>query len=52
MTILLKILSYSWLVLCAAVTLTEYGFIWAAEGDSAVDSTFRGRGAFSAIGLG
>ena len=36
MTILLKILGYSWLVLSAAATLIVYGFIWILEGHRAV----------------
>ena len=52
MTIALKILGYSWLVLSAAVSLILYGFIWIVEGHRAVASTFLGGGAFSSIGLG
>ena len=52
MTIVLKILGYSWLVLSAAVSLILYGFIWIVEGHRAVASTFLGGGAFSSIGLG
>ena len=52
MAILLKILGYSWLVLCAAAILIVYGFIWMVEGHRAVASTFLGGGAFSSIGLG
>ena len=52
MTILLKILGYSWLVLSAGATLIVYGFIWILEGHRAVASTFLGGGAFSSIGLG
>jgi hypothetical protein len=52
MTILLKILGYSWLVLSAAVSLIVYGFIWMLEGHRAVASTFLGGGAFSSIGVG
>ena len=52
MTILLKILGYSWLVLSAAAALIVYGFIWMVEGHRAVASTFLGGGAFSFIGLG
>ena len=51
MTIFLKILGYSWLVLSAAATLIVYGFIWMLEGHRAVASTFLGGGAFSSIGL-
>ena len=51
MTILLKILGYSWLVLSAAATLIVYGFIWMVEGHRVVASTFLGGGAFSSIGL-
>ena len=52
MTILLKILDYSWLVLSAAVYLILYGFIWIVEGHHAVVSTFLSGGALGSIGLG
>ena len=52
MTILLKILGYSWLVLSAAVYLILYGFISIVEGHHAVVSTFLSGGALGSIGLG
>jgi hypothetical protein len=52
MTILLKILGFSWLVLSAAVYLILYGFIWIVEGHHAVVSYFLSGGALGSIGLG